>query len=375
MMDDGAIDTARTLDALAARVRAGAHEEAAPWGAVTVRPVPDALPGTHGLDPRVRARIEKKLAAAADRPPHAGFSLRGSRRPPVYGARDLAPGTTVDERLVTIDGTHRIDVFVVRPDDVRPGRPVLVYFHGGGFSTCGFAWQEPQMRAIAARSGCTVVYPEYRLAPECPFPGPVRDAWGTVRWVFEHAGELGVDPGRIVVGGDSAGGSLANACALLDQGGIIHRLVEVYPSFDWRAYEEQADYAWSMDMYDVDSEEFHLVEARILGVKRCRERREGTPVDLYFQGGDVSDPLASAICASDGALAAFPPMTMMFAEYDYLRVVGEAAAKRLAALGVSVDAYLYEGVDHGFFDKWSQFAQSRELAWTIGDVLAGACRD
>ena len=358
------------LDRLARAIRECERVIPASWGSVTVKPVPDAASGYHGLDPRVRARLERRAAATAGRDA-AGFSLRSARRPPACMADSLRLDVEVEERLVDIDGTHRIDVFIVRPHSLESGRPVLVYLHGGGFHTCGFSWQEPQMRAIAARSGCTVVYPEYRLAPECPFPGPVRDAWGAVRWVCDHATELGIDAERIAVGGDSAGASLANACALLDWDGVICRLFEVYPSFDWRRYEDQQDYTWSLDCYDIAPGERELIEPRILGIKRCRERRAGTPVDLYFRNdGDVYDPLASALCASDEALAAFPPLTVALAEYDYLRVMGEAALERFARLGVEVSTYRYEGVDHGFFDKWESFAQARELAWTIADELA-----
>ena len=247
----------------------------------------------------------------------------------------------------------------------------------------GFAWQEPQMRAIAELSGCTVVYPEYRLAPECPFPGPVRDAWGTLRWVYGHADELEIDPAKIVLSGDSAGGSLANACVLMDveraRGKavrrMVHSLFEVYPSFDWRAAEEQDDYPWSLDLYDIAEDERELVVPRIMNVKRCRERRLGTPVDLYFQGADVADPLASAVCAPDEALASFPPTVIAVAEYDYLRVVDEYAAHRLSKLGVAVRLVRYEGIDHGFLDKFQDHPQALELCRTMAAHLVSCAHD
>lgn len=366
------------LSELTDAIEAASHAFAEDGVTVTVKPVPDAL-REHALDPRVKSRVEARLAAKKAAGNNGGaFSLRDTRKPPTFDADLYGTESTVEERLIEIDGDHRINVFLVCPKGLAPGRPVLVQFHGGGFAMGGFAWQEPQMRAIAERSGCMVVYPEYRLAPECPFPGPVRDAWGTVLWVFEHAEELGIDPDRIVLSGDSAGGSLVNACVLLDiersAGGnaarLVHRVFEVYPSFDWRAAEEQSDYPWSLDLYDMCDDERELVVPRILNIKRCRERRLGTPVDLYFQGADVSDPLASAVCAGDDVLAEFPPTSIAVAEYDYLRIVDEYMARRLARLGVSVELIEYEGIDHGFLDKFQDHPQSLELCRTIAAELA-----
>lgn len=368
------------LNELADAIEAASRASSKDGVVTTVKPVPDALRG-HALDPRVRSRIETRLAAKKNAGGNGGaFSLRATRKPPTFDDGLYGTESTVEERLIEIDGDHRINVFLVRPKDLTPGRPVLIQFHGGGFTMGGFAWQEPQMRAIAERSGCMIVYPEYRLAPECPFPGPVRDAWGTVLWARDRAEELGIDSDRIVLSGDSAGGSLVNACVLLDiersAGGhgarLVHHVFEVYPSFDWRAAEEQSDYPWSLDLYDMREDERELVVPRILNIKRCRERRLGTPVDLYFQGADVSDPLASAVCAEDDVLAEFPPVVIAVAAYDYLRIVDEYMARRFARLRVPVELIEYEGIDHGFFDKFQDHPQSLELCRTIAADLA-AC--
>lgn len=165
---------------LADAIEAASHASSKDGVAAIVKPVPDAL-REHALDPRVKSRIETRLAAKKNAGGNDGaFSLRATRKPPTFDDGLYGTESTVEERLIEIDGDHRINVFLVRPKDLTPGRPVLIQFHGGGFTMGGFAWQEPQMRAIAERSGCMIVYPEYRLAPECPFPGPVRDAWGTV---------------------------------------------------------------------------------------------------------------------------------------------------------------------------------------------------
>ena len=92
--------------------------------------------------------------------------------------------------------------------------PVLLYLHGGGFTIGNLETHDSLCRQIARRSGAAVLALDYRLAPEHRFPAAVDDAWATMRWLAEHAGTLGLDPARLAVGGDSAGGTLAAVCAL-----------------------------------------------------------------------------------------------------------------------------------------------------------------
>ena len=189
---------------------------------VLFKPVPDAEPAH--LDPRLREIIIKKRTMFANRA-KAGWTLSSERYRPDKVTYDLIE-TPVDctEQLIPIGG-HKIDIYIYRAANIQPNAPVLVYLHGGGFTAGDIHLFGKQMQYIAEQSGAVVVFPEYRLAPENPFPAPVEDAWGAVQWVHAHAAELGADPAKLMVAGDSAGGSLTNACVLQDEKGIIRKIM------------------------------------------------------------------------------------------------------------------------------------------------------
>ena len=125
--------------------------------------------------------------------------------------RDL-PAIGGLEQNVELRSGLRADVAVPK----GAGRhPVVIYLHGGGWVICDLDTYEGMCRTIANRVGCVVVSVDYRLAPEHPFPAAAEDAYAATSWVAEHATELGADPRRVAIAGDSAGGNLAAVCALI----------------------------------------------------------------------------------------------------------------------------------------------------------------
>lgn len=354
--------------ALAAAIREQQYTETVNGVPRTYKLVPDA-PAAH-LDPRLRRIIEQKRAMFAGRAKQ-GWRLSNERYRPDKVTYDLTTTQVrCDERLIPIDGTHMIDLFLYTAENAAPGCPVLVYLHGGGFTAGDIHLFECQMKLIAELSGGVVVFPEYRLAPENPFPAPVRDAWGAVQWVHAHAAELGADPARLMVAGDSAGGSLTNACALQDADGIIRKIMGIYPSWDMSDYHTQTAYTWTYDAYDVVEEDRELAWSRIDRIKSGVDKDPSSSQNLYLQGKTTpDDPLVSAVFASDEQLKRFPETVIVSAEYDYLRVGSDYAAERLAALGVPVRSIRYCGCDHGFLDMIGTIVQSEELCMTIADEL------
>ncbi|MGH8808857.1 MAG: alpha/beta hydrolase, partial [Noviherbaspirillum sp.] len=108
-------------------------------------------------------------------------------------------------------GTMMLRVYRPAPGTL----PAIVFFHGGGWVSCNLDTHDNLCRRLANRSGCAVISVDYRLAPESRFPGPLEDACAALRWVHAHAALLDIDAARLAVSGDSAGGNLAAACALL----------------------------------------------------------------------------------------------------------------------------------------------------------------
>ena len=231
---------------------------------------------------------------------------------------------------VASDGTPR-PLRVYRSRDGGPRRrPVVLNFHGGGWVSGDARQSEWWASSMAVEADVVVVSVEYRLAPEHPFPIPPEDCYDATVWVAEHADELGVDPGRLAVMGDSAGGNLAAVVALMarDRGTPpIGLQVLVYPSVDLAA--------------DLPSEHENA-NAPVLTSKDV-----ATTPGLYFHNStrEMSDPYASPLRADHKGL---PPALVQTAQFDPLRDHGGAYAAALRDAGVDVRLTNYVDAVHGF---------------------------
>jgi acetyl esterase len=218
---------------------------------------------------------------------------------------------------------------VYRPTGDRP-LPALLYFFGGGWVLGTIDTADGVSRSLANASGALVVVVGYRLAPEHPFPAAVDDCYATLRWVSEHASEIGADPAHLAVGGDSAGGNLAAGVALRARadGLALAGQLLVYPNTDQFADDESMRSADDPFLFNRHS------------VAWYRQH--------YLADADeAANPLASPLRAH--TLAGLPPALVITAEYDPLRDQGEAYASRLADEGVKVRLSRYSGMTHGFF--------------------------
>jgi acetyl esterase len=243
----------------------------------------------------------------------------GGEPEPVYGVADLTitgPGGDLPLRLY-------------RPVSEGP-LPVLLYFFGGGWVLGTIDTADGVSRSLANSSGALVAVVGYRLAPEHRFPAAVDDCYTAVRWVAEHAEEIGADPARLVVGGDSAGGNLAAGVALRARAGgpALAGQLLVYPNTDQLADDQSMRAADDPFLFNRHS------------VAWYRQHYLADP-------GDAANPLASPLRAE--SLAGLPPALVITAEYDPLRDQGEAYARRLAGDGVQVELTRYPGMAHGFF--------------------------
>jgi acetyl esterase len=204
--------------------------------------------------------------------------------------------------------------------------PVLVWFHGGGWVIGSAEQSLHTARDLAAGAGCIVVVPDYRLAPEHPFPAAFDDALAVTRAVVDQPGQVGGDPSRIAVGGDSAGGNLA-AVAALWVPGLVHQLL-AYPVIDA---------TMSYPSYRRVARGYLLSASMMQWFVEC-----------YVGAADPADPRISPIFASEDALGRSCPAHVVTAAYDPLCDEGRAYANRLTQLGVPTVVSHYDAQMHGF---------------------------
>lgn len=222
-----------------------------------------------------------------------------------------------------------IPVRIYTPKSSAP-LPVLVYFHGGGWVLGDLDAADPICRSLANGAECVVVSAGYRLAPEHRFPAAAEDAFAAARWVAQNAAALGGDPGRIAVAGDSAGGNLAAAVALMarDRGSphLAYQLL-IYP----------------VTQYGFDSESYRQYER---GCGLSKEEMVWFWDRYLSRAADGKNPYASPLLAE--SLNHLPPALIVTAECDVLRDEAEAYAARLEAAGVPVRLWRYDGMIHSF---------------------------
>ena len=259
---------------------------------------------------------------------------------------------SIEDRTIAGPGAD-IPIRVYRP---RPGgsSPLLVYFHGGGWVIGSLASHDGLCRALANAAGCVVVAVDYRLAPEHRFPCAPEDAYAATRWAVEHATELGADPARVAVGGDSAGGNLTAVVTHLarDRGGPALRFqLLIYPATD-----------------------------ATLSMPSMRENADGyllTADDMrWFYGhylrtpADAADPLVSPLRAA--RCAGLPPALVVTAGFDPLRDEGEAYAAKLREAGIPVTLRRYDGMIHGFLPMVGVLDQAKQCLAEATRVLRTA---
>jgi acetyl esterase len=234
----------------------------------------------------------------------------------------------------------------------------MVYFHGGGWVICDLDTHHVVCSAIAHRAGAVVVSVDYRLAPEHKFPAAVVDAYAATQWVFANAGRLSIDPARISVGGDSAGGNLAAVMCLKtrdENGPPIALQVLIYPVTDLSSMATAS--------YLEFAEGYQLTKSLMEWFR-----------DLYL--GDPSaarDPYASPLLAAD--LHGLPPALILTAECDPLRDEGEAYGKRLADAGAAVTCTRYAGMIHPFVSLSGAIPRALDALQQVAEAVRAARLD
>ena len=302
--------------------------------AVIERAAKSALPPFYSMSAVEARRIYKETRAAL--------------APPVPGVAEVrelaAPGPA---------GPIRLRLYRGLGTTAGVPLPVLVYFHGGGWTLGDLDTHDIVCRTLANKARCAVIATDYRLGPEHKFPAAVNDCLAATRWVARQGAALGIDTARVAVGGDSAGGNLAGvvAIALRDAGGPqLAFQALIYPATD-----QQLNSA----SHSRFSEGFLLTRKNLLWFR-----------DNYLGAEDYGDWRASPLRAAD--VARLPSAHIITAGYDPLLDEGKAYSDRLLAAGVPVVYECFEGMAHGFLTMGGALAAANHALYRIGQSLAQA---
>lgn len=245
------------------------------------------------------------------------------------------PAPSVDEtrdlEIAGRSGPIRIRFYRPGPRNATaPGEPALIFFHGGGWVVGDLASHDILCRKVALASGACILSVDYRLAPECRFPGAVEDSVDAVRWVFSNAPGLGIDSDCIGVGGDSAGGNLAAVMAIMARDGQLPAL-----KFQLLAY-PVTDLTMAHPSYAVSAE----------GLPVTRPTMEWFRSHYLSTEAEQHDWRASPLRAE--RLDGVAPAYVLTAGYDPLADEGAAYATRLRTAGIRVVHSHYPGQVHAF---------------------------
>ncbi len=305
-----------------------------------------------GLPPRVQVRLSGRRPVHIDGDtlaPEVQLSLallarRGEPRPEtlspsearevrrrlaaVYGGKPIEVGAVTD---LVIEGNVSLRARHYAPREPGESLPLLVYYHGGGFTYGDLDTHDSVCRILCRHAGAHVLAIDYRLAPEHPFPAAVEDARCALRWAFANANQLGADPGRVGVGGDSAGGNLAAVVAQLaarDGGPAPGLQLLIYPVTDFTGRRRSRElFGEGFLLTDAEMDWF---EMNYLGAARAA----------------VSDPRVSPLLAAD--LSGLAPAFIVTASFDPLRDEGEDYARALNEAGTPATLRRFPGFIHGF---------------------------
>lgn len=241
-------------------------------------------------------------------------------------------------------------------------RPCLIYIHGGGWVAGSTYTVENPCKLIAELADAVVFNIDYSLAPEAKYPAAMEELWAVLKHIYENAATYGIDPTKVMVAGDSAGGNLTAVLALRDRDEGTHMIARQFMLYPAVILGKKAPegYVWSESAYDISEEERERV-LPALGLGRHQDGREQDGMLQFYvpDPAQAEEPYVSPALVE--SLEGVAPAVIATAEYDGLRIQGEYYGSQLAKAGVPVRVLRYTGCFHAFFDRLGYVPQSEDI--------------
>lgn len=287
----------------------------------------------HLVDPELEAGLQSHLPSTLD-----GETLGQYRSMlfdmvaaiPKVMTEEMAAVRFEDRKIPGLEGEPDVRVLIYAPAKAATPLPAILHIHGGGFVSGSADMSDPNSRAYAVDMDCVVVSVDYRLSPETAYPGPLRDCYAALLWLHGAAAELGIDPARIVIAGESAGAGLSAALCLYarDQGVVT-------PCFQYLAEP-------MLDHRSVDSDHPHVGH---FGWTRDHNRFGWASM----LGGAAQEPVSPYVSpARANDLSGLPPTFIHIGAIDLFLEESIDYARRLTRAGVSMELHVWPGAYHAF---------------------------
>lgn len=306
------------------------------------------------LHPQVVAFLEQIARQKAH--PFESLPVEMTRRAALLGSvrgQVEVPLAKIENLSIPREDGTPLSIRLYYPEGSAPNG-ICLYFHGGGWVLNSIDTHDELVRHLTSASGCLFVNVDYRLAPEFKYPAAAEDAYTALCWAFDHATELGCDPAKIAVAGDSAGGNLAAAVCLMTRdrsGPKIAFQALIYPI---------TDCDFERPSYRENGEGYFLTRKEMMWYWK-----------QYLESPDQMNQAYAAPLRAE-SLSDLPPAFVLTAEYDPLRDEGNAYAAALQAASVPVTHHCYEGMIHAFFRRMHQFDKAHEAIQEVAGHLRAA---
>ena len=309
------------------------------------------------MNSQVQAALDASGQLAALAPPSTDplEAARNYYRQIAPLAGEPEPVHLIEDHLIETSA-HRIPIRIYNPSG-DSDLPAVIFFHGGWFFAGDLETHDRPLRALTNAAGCIVVAVDYRLAPEHPFPAAIDDGYAVLQWVANKGAEVGIDCNRLIIAGDSAGGTIATVLARkVAENNGLHILLQVlmYPVTDPTLQTE----SWQ-----------EFAKGPVITLKTALEAWQMyVPNILERQNADAAPIFAENLVGSANAL-------ILIAEFDPLRDEGIAYAARLEQAGVKVKTSIYKEMPHGFFQMAGYIDDGKQAIAEVAKAIKDALRN